>query len=98
MKEINNLQEAVSLTLREARADAKISQRKLAEKIGCSRSYIDSLESGKYQPSLNAFIILANELGLTEEELLRRVKCNLLLLGPHLSPLKSILATKVQDA
>ena len=72
--------EAIALTLKEARAEAKISQRKLAEKVGCSRSYLDSIETGKYQPSLNAFIILANGLGLTEEELLRRVKCNRLLL------------------
>lgn len=80
MREIPNLQEAIALTLKEARAEAKISQRKLAEKIGCSRSYIDSIETGKYLPSLNAFIILANALGLREEELLRRVKWKKLLL------------------
>lgn len=74
MRELPNLQEAIALTLKEARAEARILQRKLSEKTGCSRSYIDSIETGKYLPSLNAFIILAHALGLQEEELLRRVK------------------------
>lgn len=56
MKELENLQEAVTLAIGEARTEAKISQLKLAEKIDCFRSYIDSTESGKYQSSLNALL------------------------------------------
>lgn len=79
MKEILNLKEAFAQTLKEARGKAKISQRKLAEKIGCSRAYIDSIETGKYQPSLNAFIVLANALEISEEDLLKNLKCHLVL-------------------
>ena len=81
MKEILNLKEAVALAIKEARSETKLSQRKLAEKISCSRAYIDSIETGKYQPTLNAFMQIATALGITEEELFRRVKWHLVLLN-----------------
>ena len=57
----------------EARRDAGLSQEQVAAAIGASNVFISLLENGKRQPSLTAAIRLAWSLGLTPEELMRRV-------------------------
>lgn len=55
-------------SLREA---AKMSQEKLAEKVGISHKYLSSIERGKENPTLETFIRLAEALNVETSELFR---------------------------
>lgn len=74
MKEQTHLHDAVSVTLREAREYARLSQGELAERAGCARSFISFLETGSHLPGLNAFMALADALGISPSELMRRIE------------------------
>lgn len=56
-----------------ARAQQGMSQEQLAEAIGSTNVYISLLENGQRQPSLNAALLIARELGIKSEELVARV-------------------------
>lgn len=81
MNEIPNLYEALSHVLREARKERKITQRELAERMGCARSFVAAIEGCKFQPTINTFLCLANALGMEPEELIRLLKTALLVLN-----------------
>lgn len=81
MNEIPNLYIALSHVLRSARKERKLPQRELAERMGCARSFVAAIEGCKFQPSINAFLCLANALELEPEELIRRLKSALLVLN-----------------
>ena len=68
MQEIPNLAHVFSLMLREYREKSGLSQRKLAMTIGCARSYIAFLESGRHMPTLNTFLLLAKAFGVDSIE------------------------------
>jgi putative transcriptional regulator len=55
--------------VRERRATAKLSQAELAEAIGVSRQTVNSIETGRYLPSLPLAIVLARYFRTTVEEL-----------------------------
>jgi putative transcriptional regulator len=55
--------------LEELRKKAGITQEELADKLEVSRQTINSLESGRYNPSINLAFKLARFFGVTIEEL-----------------------------
>lgn len=62
--------EMIGKRIRELRESQGYSQSKLAETINVSTSYISPIENGKKQASLEIYIAIANELGVTLDELL----------------------------
>jgi len=57
--------------IRELRAAKGLSQGQLAEALGVSRQTINSIETGRYTPSLPLAIDLARFFGLAVEEMFR---------------------------
>lgn len=55
--------------VRELRSEQGVSQQKLAEAVGVSRQTINSLEKGRYDPSLRLAVLLARYFHTTVEEL-----------------------------
>jgi len=78
MKEIPKLNLAFSQMLQEYREKTGLSQRKMALRMGCARSYIAFLEDGEHLPSLNTFLLVAEALEMDSvdfhKELKRRVE------------------------
>ena len=60
---------AVKNSVRARRADAELSQSELAARLGVSRQTINSLENGRYLPSLPLAINLARFFDTTVEQL-----------------------------
>jgi putative transcriptional regulator len=55
--------------VRELRLAAGISQRELAEALGVSRQTVNSIETGRYDPSLPLAIAIARHFRRTVEEI-----------------------------
>lgn len=55
--------------IRVLRAEARWSQAELAEKVGVSRNSINSVENGKFDPSLALAFRIADAFDLTVEEI-----------------------------
>lgn len=62
------------LMMRQARENAGLSQEELAKKLDISRISIANYEGGKQCPSLDAAVVIADELKLSLDELGRNVK------------------------
>ncbi|MBP3459043.1 MAG: helix-turn-helix transcriptional regulator [Lachnospiraceae bacterium] len=60
----------VGRRIKEKRMARKLTQEQLAERTNLSVAYIGMLERGKRTPSLETFIIIADELNVTADELL----------------------------
>ena len=73
MKQLPELPAIFGEIIAEARGKAGLSQEQVAAAIGASNVFISLLETGKRQPSLTSAILLAWCLGLSPEELVRRV-------------------------
>ncbi len=58
--------------IRKYRRAAELTQESLAEKCGCSTSYIGQLENARSKPSLETIVKIANELDVTVDQLLKR--------------------------
>ena len=56
--------------IRKHRQLKSMTQDVLAEKVGVSPAYIGMIERGERAPSLDVFILIANELSVTADELL----------------------------
>lgn len=56
--------------VRQKRIESNLTQEELAEKTDLSVGYIGMIERGKRVPSLDTFVILADELNVTADELL----------------------------
>lgn len=54
----------VGKIVRHARENEKITQKKLAERIDISRNYISDIECGRYVPSVETLISIANVLNI----------------------------------
>ena len=54
--------------VRALRQAAQLSQRALAEALGVSRQTVNSIETGRYDPSLPLAITIARHFGRTVEE------------------------------
>jgi len=77
MKETAHLAEAFAQVLQEARGQARLSQAALARELGCARSFISFLETRTHLPSLNAFLAIAQALGMSGVDLLARLEARL---------------------
>ena len=51
--------------IQNARRNAKLTQAKLAEKIGISEKHLSKIETGKNYPALDTFLKILNELNLS---------------------------------
>lgn len=58
----------VESRIRQLRTQHGLSQQGLAEEVGVSRQTINSLEKGRYDPSLKLAVALARRFGLSVEE------------------------------
>lgn len=56
--------------LKKARKEAKLSQEKLSERVGLSRTSITNIEAGRQHISLHMLFLLSDILGVTPEDLL----------------------------
>lgn len=54
--------------VRELRRAAGLSQQELADRLGVSRQTVNSIETGRYDPSLPLAIAIARHFGSTVEE------------------------------
>jgi len=66
-------------TLRKLRTDRCLAQERLATRCGLNRTYISLLERGRYAPSLDTMLVLADGLSLSFFELAAAFEANLLL-------------------
>ena len=55
--------------MKQARAQAGLSQQELAEKLGVSRQTINAIEKGDYNPTIKLCIGICRVLGLTLNDL-----------------------------
>jgi DNA-binding XRE family transcriptional regulator len=53
--------------IKQARKEAKMTQTKLAEKTGSSKSYISRVETGRIEPKISTFYRIASALGHSVE-------------------------------
>ena len=60
--------------LRKVRTDKGLSQEELADLAGLHRTYISQIERGLKSPSLRSLEQIANGLGVTLSEMLRRLE------------------------
>jgi putative transcriptional regulator len=60
--------------IRVLRAERRWSQAELAERVGVSRNSINSVENGKFDPSLPLAFRIADAFGLTIEEVFLRAR------------------------
>jgi putative transcriptional regulator len=58
--------------IRVLRAERRWSQAELAERVGVSRNSINSIENGKFDPSLPLAFRIADAFGLTVEQVFLR--------------------------
>lgn len=80
MKKIPYLGDAFVQVLQDARYQARMSQKDLAKAVGCARSFISFMETGSNLPSLNAFMAMAEALGIPADEFMRRVQSRIKML------------------
>ena len=73
MYEIQGLSKAFGKVIAELRVKRGISQEKLAEAIDSTNVYISLLESGLRKPSLNATILIAQNLDIQPDKLVHAV-------------------------
>ncbi len=65
-------QQVFGKRVRELRKERGLSQVELAAKVGIDRSYMGFLERGERNPSLEVIAKIAEALGVTPDELLKR--------------------------
>jgi transcriptional regulator with XRE-family HTH domain len=64
---------AIIAVLREAREEAKLSQRALSDALDEAATYVHEIEAGQHGVRTEEFIAIAEVLGIEPDELLRRV-------------------------
>jgi DNA-binding XRE family transcriptional regulator len=70
-----HLAQRIGATIRTLRKEKRLSQERLASKIGISRPSITKLESGKVVPSLIKLQRVTTALGIDIAELFQRIRC-----------------------
>lgn len=73
MKKIQGLSKAFGNVIAELRVKRGMSQEQLAEAIDSTNVYISLLESGLRKPSLNATILIAQNLEVQPDKLMKSV-------------------------
>ena len=66
------IREVLALNLRMLRQDRGLSQESLAHRAGIDRTYVSSLERGRYAASIDVVDQLAQALGVEAADLLRQ--------------------------
>ena len=64
---------SIGKNIRKYRKTKKMTQETLAERAGLSVNYIGSIERGEKLPSLETFIVILNQLGVTADCILQDV-------------------------
>ena len=64
---------AIGARIRIAREERCMSQRRLAEAVGCTDSYISAIERGEKAPTLETFVAIASALNVPTDVLLQDV-------------------------
>ena len=64
---------SIGENIRKSRKTKKMTQETLAERAGLSVNYIGSIERGEKLPSLETFIVILNQLGVTADCILQDV-------------------------
>ena len=64
---------SIGENIRKYRKTKKMTQETLAERAGLSVNYIGSIERGEKLPSLETFIVILNQLGVTDDCILQDV-------------------------
>ena len=64
---------SIGENIRKYRKTKKMTQETLAERAGLSVNYIGSIERGEKLPSLETFIVILNQLGVTADCILQNV-------------------------
>ena len=59
--------------IKKVRESARITQEELAKAVGCTTKHIGAIERGVKTPSLDAFVIIANTIGVSADLLLQDV-------------------------
>ena len=58
-----------NIAMKEARANAGLSQQELADKLGVSRQTINAIEKGDYNPTIKLCVGICRVLGVTLNDL-----------------------------
>jgi transcriptional regulator with XRE-family HTH domain len=69
-KEVSMMEKAIGQAIREARKKKDLTQEETSKKVGCSRTYLAEIESGKYSPGWEVLRKLAKELKINLNSLL----------------------------
>ena len=64
------MEKAIGQAIREARKKKDLTQEEVSKKVGCSRTYLAEIESGKYLPGWEVLRKLAKELKINLNSLL----------------------------
>lgn len=70
--EIEKIKNVLSRNIKHYRKIRRISQQALANMCGLHRTYISDLENAKCNPTLGVLMVLANCLGVSLEDLLKK--------------------------
>ena len=73
-RESGTLREAIGAVVTDLRLKKEWAQGKLAVKVGYSTSWVNKLEKGKVNPTLELVIALADTFGLTLSQFFARVE------------------------
>ncbi len=93
---------SIGENIRKYRKTKKMTQETLAERAGLSVNYIGSIERGEKLPSLETFIVILNQLGVTADCILQDVvqanyELKMSLLNEKLSVLSTDQRATVED-
>lgn len=93
---------SIGENIRKYRKTKKMTQETLAERAGLSVNYIGSIERGEKLPSLETFIVIPNQLGVTADCILQDVvqanyELKMSLLNEKLSVLSTDQRATVED-
>lgn len=93
---------SIGENIRKYRKTKKMTQETLAERAGLSVNYIGSIERGEKLPSLETFIVILNQLGVTADCILQDVvqanyELKMSLLNEKLSVLSPYQRATVED-
>ena len=64
---MNNTQKLIGLRIMQRRKELRLSQEKLAEKLGISKNHLSNIERGKYMPTTECILKISNILGNTPD-------------------------------
>lgn len=65
---------ALGVAIRQTRLEKKISQEELAHRSAIDRSYMSSIERGQQNPGIVSLLRIADALGISCSELLKRAR------------------------